>query len=137
VGTMTPRKRAPATKGPSNLTPNHSPNSFASVRAFQTRAREAISSTRFSIRSVTPTPIRNLQVADSIVRRRHRATLRLNTQDRRAEWSTATLPGLLGAPRRRPGRGPALFTARRLGVKVTVEAVAEMLFCEGVGGGGP
>src|SRR5262249_48912960 len=63
VGAMTPRSTVPATNGPSNLAPNHSPNSIASVSAFHTRAREAFSNTRFSIRSVTATAICNLLVA--------------------------------------------------------------------------
>src|SRR5262249_20522506 len=63
AGTRRPGGGPPATNGPSNLTPNHSPNSLASDRACQTRAREALSRTCFSIRSVTATAICNLQVA--------------------------------------------------------------------------
>jgi hypothetical protein len=47
-----PRAVWPGVNGPSILTPNHLPNSAASVSAFQTRARGAFNVTRFSIRSV-------------------------------------------------------------------------------------
>src|SRR5436309_2318965 len=63
VGTMTPDAGAPGLNGPSNFTPNHWPNSCASVSAFHTRARGARSSTFFSIRSATSTGICNLLVA--------------------------------------------------------------------------
>src|SRR5438034_689317 len=63
VGTMTPDAGAPGLNGPSNFTPNHWPNSCASLSAFHTRARGARSSTFFSIRSATSTGICNLLVA--------------------------------------------------------------------------
>src|SRR6476646_7222278 len=64
VPTRTPRCGVPGLKGPSNLTPNHSPNSRESVMARQTRARGARRRIFFSIRSVTACcDICNLAVA--------------------------------------------------------------------------
>src|SRR5262245_55174380 len=67
VGAIRPVTRAPATKGPSNWTPNQVPNSFASLTARQTRSRGAFSRAFFSMRSVCEMlsvgVICNLQVA--------------------------------------------------------------------------
>src|SRR4051794_2224022 len=48
---MTPVTQFPATKGPSKRTPNHRPNSWASLIARQTRWSGACNRTSFSIRS--------------------------------------------------------------------------------------
>src|SRR5712664_1206951 len=47
-----PRIGLPSVKAPSSLTRNQVPNSCAFVRARHTRGRGALSTTRFSIRSV-------------------------------------------------------------------------------------
>src|SRR5437870_361403 len=57
-----PRMVAPSAKAPSSFTPNHAPNSRASVSARQTRDRGARNRMDFSIRSVLVT-VGNLLVA--------------------------------------------------------------------------
>src|SRR4029450_4425545 len=52
VGVITPVTDFPATNGPSTRTPNHWPNSSASLIARQTRSSGARRTTCFSIRSI-------------------------------------------------------------------------------------
>ena len=82
VGTMTPRNAAPASNGPSSLTPNQFPNSSAFVSAFHTRARGAFNMIRFSIRSLVATDMCNLLVAHHTRCFRGFATSRLHMMRR-------------------------------------------------------
>src|SRR5436190_24205384 len=91
---MTPRIGAPGENGRSNSTPNHLPNSWASVMARQTRARGARSRIFFSTRSVLVTDIRNLQVAVVYTRPRHLATSRLQIA-----WPRQAVPATGDEPR--------------------------------------
>src|SRR5580765_2032298 len=71
VGVIAPWSGVFGLNGPSNRTPNHSPNSFESETARQTRERGARSVTVFWIRSEMTVGIGNLSVAYLITRRAH------------------------------------------------------------------